>query len=94
MWSASIKIDLKSTAVYLLIIVLGVVSYFINVGKGETLQNIIHNFTIPTLFLFIGLSIEDIPKWVNYLSLLIGIAFLVYFSLYYFIGFHNHHWGN
>lgn len=94
MRQANIKFDLMSIAIYLLTLVLFIGSYFYNADSGDTLKNIALNYAMPAFFLFVGLSVKGIPKWVTYISLCIGFALLIYLSLYYFIGFHNHYWGN
>lgn len=89
-----IEVKLKAFLVYVLVAIVFLGSCLLNLDKGESFQNIGLNFAPPALILFYGLSVKGIPKWTNYLAIFLGGAFLIYLSLYYLIGFHNHHWGN
>lgn len=89
-----LKIDLKAAMVYTAIFILFIVCSFLNKDKGDSLENIAFNFFVPLFLFFVGLSIKELPKWLTYLFVGLGIISLVYMTLYYGVGFHNPYWGN
>lgn len=94
MGQAYFETSRKDFIAYSLVVILFIGSYFVNVDKGDTFNDIALNYLMPALLLFVGLSVKGIPKLVGYLSVLLGSILLVYLALYYITGFHNHHWGN
>ncbi|MFC6463536.1 hypothetical protein ACFP65_00765 [Marinilactibacillus sp. GCM10026970] len=91
-----IKITIRDALIYIGILITIEISLRINLDKGDNIQNILMNFLPGAGLMFLGLSIEhkDMSKTIRIIVLSLAIFWLGYISLYYLIGFHNHHWGN
>ncbi|WP_208559495.1 hypothetical protein [Marinilactibacillus kalidii] len=91
-----ITITKRDALIYLGMLIIVGVSININLAKDDNVRNIIMNFLPGLGFAFMGLSVEhkDIGKKFRITLLVLACLFFGYISLYYLIGFHNHHWGN
>lgn len=86
----------SSTTISLFVILMSVLplSLYVNRIYDDSIKNIVLNFSIPYMILFISLFIKGIKKAVRIPLIIFGLVWVIYLGMHYLIGFHNPFWGN
>lgn len=88
------KVKTRDVIIYTIVIIIILVSYYINRGTDDTLPSVIVNYAPGSIALFLGLSWKKLSTKMRALYLTFSVIVLVYMVLHYLAGFQNYNWGN